>query len=138
MKVLFFIVLAFCLTYCERSEYVYRGPLMVAFSEQEMQVPNGYGIDYIPVQMIGALQRKEVLTRFKMIDSLTTAINGVHFQLITQGDVKFKALNNESNIIIDILSSTMADDVKITFELTDEGEIYPSANFKRLTYIIKK
>ncbi len=117
---------------------VYSGPLLVEFQQAVREVENGYGIDHLEVQLIGEQQNKDLTVRFIMIDSTTTANHGVDFELLTIGEFKIDAHQSIGYIAVDIPKAQRQNDVQVTFQLEESGDVVPNHNYKTLTYIIKK
>ncbi len=102
--------------------------------------------DSILVQMVGPQRNTDVTVSYEVgtaPEGTVAAVEGANFDFAnaTAGEVTIKAGTSSGYIYVDVpesLNAAAADRVVLVINLTDQGDIAPSQNYKTFTYTIIK
>ena len=92
------------------------------------------------VQFVAAQEANDNTITFMVDEEATSAEAGVHYELVNDGSVTLPSNSSATDIEINILGGNLDDgeSVQLVLELTDDGDVSPSENYKRYTLSIAK
>lgn len=105
-------VLFFAVASCglfDQDSRVYDGNTQVEFFPLSAIVDDGAGTISVDVQLIGEQLSQDVDISYVVVDSLTDAQEGTHYNLSSPSPVTIPANSSETQVDIDVLDAAMAD-----------------------------
>jgi hypothetical protein len=131
------VLLLVLLTGCGEDVSVsYSGPALIEFPLSASTVLEDAGQVAIQTQLVGPHESTSVTVNFD-IESSSTAVAGVHYEMITDGSIQIEPNSSSSEILIDVTGSTLNPNEEVVLVLTlTGGDHLPSENYKTHTMTI--
>lgn len=134
-----FILLALCTLLVSCAEDVsvsYSGPSVVEFPLAASNVAEGAGEISVSTQLVGPQESSPLSINFQ-VDDNSTAVEGTHYSLVSDGSFEIPASSSFGEIVVDVADGTLNAGEEVTLILTLTGGDYePSENYKTHTMTI--
>ena len=121
----------------EQRSRAYDGPTKVEFFPTTQTVDEGAGELNVQVQLIGPQRNQDLSVEYTVVDSMTTAQEGTHYNLLTSSPVTIPANSSETVVDLEVPANTLNEGETRTLQLaiTDAGEVEtgPNIRFYNLT-----
>lgn len=135
---LFIVVILFgAIVSCAEDVSVsYKGPSLIEFPLSASTVVEGSGEINIQTQLVGPQESSPVTVNF-VVDESSTAIEGTHYSLVTDGSIQIAAETSSGQIVVNVSGTSLAADETVTLILRlTGGDHPPSENYKTHTLTI--